>query len=661
MANLTDGSSALRDDDLINGSNIVNLDDYRDSVEQKIINLSRETKNSFGGNSNFEDEIKSEIRSIIKEDQIKTSNEEINDLARTIAKELGSENDSEVKIEAKKIRIEIEKWKEQNSDEIDNFKKEEFKKDFLNEAKKLNPNLKAEELNQLKEYGQLVSDALLNKNIIDDQKDDALQANSGYGPGKLENSWADLKSLTNFLAKKPEEIKDIKNKYESIKNGLSRVNLPNNRTTRSFDNVVSSFNDQGVNSLFSKTQNYLGWADRIDKLTGGWLSKTAGKVGSQMTNEFARNSLNVMAEQGFKKGASTILNGIFSGGVKAAGTAGATAGTAAAGTAAAAGAEVAAGAAVSATGVGAIVVAALVVLKQVKKIGDKIAEKLGISFKEDLQEAFGKTGGAIINGAMFVVGLPVLLVGATSAMVVAPVLLLIFGGLMGYQMLMGNSISSLVPATNTTSISTGTPNESGTPVSGQVGKTVNGLQYSGTKILNTQITYVNVSKSVIGMDLYYGNSIITSTAANAVIKDEIVELLKKVGIYIRSNSSVANKVIMYAGIYNPSDSIAYPHSYALGIDLFNNYSYASNGKTYYPYSSYGSSSGYRQFICEVCNGNESCPQNINYHIYEEIFRPAGWCWGGYWGEKNFDPMHYEVLRPWSNSCSTGNKVQMSCN
>ena len=652
MANLTDGTSALKDDNLVSESNLINLDNYRSPVEQKIINLSENVKESLGGNDDFKSEIKFKVGSIIKEDQIKTSGEEIDDLAQTIAKELGRESDSEIKIEAKKIRIEIEKWKDTNSGDITNFKKEEFKKDFINEAKKLNPNLKAEELNQIKEYGQLVSNTLLNENILDNQKDVVLQANNSYSPGKLENSWTDLKSLTTFLTKKPEEIKEIKNKYENIKNGLNGVNLPNNRITRSFDNVLSGFDNQGISGLFSRTQNYLGWADRIDKLTGGWLNKTMSKVGGQLTGDFAKNSLGTLAEQGFQKGFSTILNGVLSGGVKAATSAG---------SAAVAGAEVAAGAAASATGIGAIVVAAMAVLKKIKEIGGKIAEKLGISLKKDLQEAFGKAGGAIINGAIFIVGLPVLLIGAVSAAIVAPILLLVLGGLFGYQMLMGNSISSLVPATNTTSISTSTSNESGAPVSGQVGKTVNGLQYSGTKILNTQITYVDVSKSVIGMDLYYGNTIITSTAVNVVIKDEIVELLKKVGIYIRSNSSVTNKVIMYAGIYNPSDSIAYPHSYALGIDLFNNYSYVNNGKTYRPYSSYGSSSGYRQFVCEVCNGNESCPQNINYHIYEEIFRPAGWCWGGYWGEKNFDPMHYEVLRPWSSSCSTKNKVQMSCN
>lgn len=452
MANRTDGSSALKDDfinqnDSSGGAKVFNIDDHRNPIEKKIAELSNKTKETMGGGSNFGGEVRSEIRSIIKEEQIKTSGEEIDDLAKTIAKELGKESDSEIKIEAKTIRIEIENWKRENIGEINDFKKEEFKKSFIEEVKKLNPNLKTEELSKSGEYGQLVSDTYFSESIVDGQKDKALLANSqNYSPGKLENSWTDLRGVTNFLAKNPEEIKGIKNKYESIRGGLKNVNLPGNfKETRSFENVISGFNDQGVSSLFSKTQGYLGWSDRIDKLTGGWFSKTTteggmkivSKVGNQAVQEFATNALNVLAKQGFQKGISTVLGGILGGGVKV----GATVGIEAAGGAAVA----AAGAAVSATGIGAIVVAAAAVAKMLKNAVSNMAEKLGISFKKELEGAFGKVGGSIISGGMFLVGLPFLLIGVISAAVATPIILLVFGGLFGYQMLMGNSISSLVP------------------------------------------------------------------------------------------------------------------------------------------------------------------------------------------------------------------------
>lgn len=460
MANRTDGSSALQDIDQTNFSGstkVFNIDDYRKNknpVEQKVVEVSEKITKNLNGDDNLKNEIESKIKSIIGEEEVKTSGEEIKDLIEVISKNLIVEDKKGTEIEVKKIKIELDRWKEENMDEVIEFKKEEFRKNFINESKKINPNLKTEELNKIREYGGLISEIYLTESIIDGQKDEALQANNQvYSPGKLENSWTDLRGVTNFLAKKPEEIKNIKNRYESIRGSLKNINLPENiKEVRSFENVVSMFNDKGVSNLFSKTQGYLGWADRIDKLTGGWLKKTTSmpgqgltnKIGNQVVGEFAKNSLNVIAEQGFQKGVSTILSGILSGGVKAVGSA-ATTGAVTAGSAAAGAATAAGAAAVSATGIGAIVVAALAVLKVVKNAISNMAEKLGIGFKKGLEENFGKVGGAIINGGIFMVGLPFLLIGTISAVVMTPILLLVFGGLFGYQMLLGNSVSSLVP------------------------------------------------------------------------------------------------------------------------------------------------------------------------------------------------------------------------
>lgn len=468
MAYSTDGSSALQNNESIDleksaasEGKVINLDDYRNQVERKIAQTSEEITKNLQGNSDLTNELKSKIRSIINQEEIKTSSEEINELAETISQKLGIDNNTEIKIEAKKIRIEVQKWKEENLKAVEEFRKEEIEKKFTEETKKLNPDLKAEELNQVKEYGKLIAETYAKDSLIEDQKDQALENNQSYGPGKLENAWMDLNGVTNFLTKTPNEIKDIKGKYDSLRSGLRNVNLPGNlKEGRSFENVISIFSNQTTNQLFSRTQNYLGWADRIDKLTGGWLSQTVmqagqkviSRIGNQAISEFATNALGVIAQQGFQQGFSTIMNGVLSGGVSAATTtaAGAAAtGTAAAGGAAATGAAVAGGAAVSATGVGAIVVAAAAVAKVVKDVVGKIATSLGVNFKKELQENFGKVGGAIISGGIFIVGLPALLIGMVSMAVVGPILLLVFGGLMGYQLLMGNSISSLVPPKGT--------------------------------------------------------------------------------------------------------------------------------------------------------------------------------------------------------------------
>ncbi|MFA6184566.1 MAG: NlpC/P60 family protein [Candidatus Shapirobacteria bacterium] len=467
MANRTDGSSALQDIDrdvFSGGAKVFNIDDYKKNknpVEQKIVELGEKITKNLNGDGNLKNELESKIKSIFGEEEIKTSGEEIKDLIEVVSKNLIVEDKKETEIEVKKIKIEMNKWKKENVDGINEFKKEVFEKKLLEETKKMNPDLKAEESNNVRAYGKLVSEIYFSESIIDEQKDEALQNNNQFGPGKLENAWTDLRGVTNFLTKKPEEVKEIKNRYESIRGVLKNVNLPKDiKEVRSFENVISGFNDQGVSNLFSRTQGYLGWYRRVDKLTGGWLNKTMfgtkqkliSKIGNQAISEFAKNSLGVIAEQGFQKGISTVLSGILSGGVKAAATTG---------TAAAAGAATAAGAAaISATGIGAIVVAVAAAAKILKNVVSKIAEKLGIGIKKGLEENFGKVGGAIIGGGMFIVGLPFLLIGAVSAAVMGPIILLVFGGLFGYQILMGNSVSSLVPpeeAETSTSIFSETP------------------------------------------------------------------------------------------------------------------------------------------------------------------------------------------------------------
>jgi len=423
--------------------------------------LKREANQNLGENEDLKRELNSKIDNIVNDTEVKTIVEKVNDLSRIVSKSPEMASGNEIGIMAKKIELATEKLTEKYPREAEELRKKEFEKKFEEETKKLNPNLKTEELEKVKEYGKLLSETYASNNIIDGQKDAALDANNQiFSPGKIQNAWTDLKGVTNFLTKKPEEIKEIKNKFESLKKSLKDVNLPNFKEVNSFENVISSFNSQGLNKTFSEVQRYLGWADRIDKLTGGWLNKTVtetglkmvSKIGNQAIQEFATNALNVMAEQGFKKGFETVLNGILSGGVKAATTTAAS-GAAAAGTGAVvAGAEVAAGAAVSATGVGAIVLAALAVVKVLKKIGGKIADTLGINLKKGLQETFGKVGGALINGAIFIVGLPALLIGAISMTLILPLIPIIIGGMFLYNLFNGSLISSLVTPKETIDI-----------------------------------------------------------------------------------------------------------------------------------------------------------------------------------------------------------------
>lgn len=411
--------------------------------------VKKEAGQSLGKNESLKKELDSKIDSIFTEEKIETINDKINDLAQTIFKSPEISNGSEIGMMAKKIELATEELIRKYPKEVEILKQEKFKKNFREESKKINPSLSENQLKNLNDYADLVANNSFSENILDGQKNEALEINRGFGPGKLENAWTDLKQMVNFLQKSPEEIKNIKDKYNSLKENLRGVNLPSNsKEARSFEKIMAGFNDPNTDQLFSRTKKYLGWADRVDKLTGGWLNKTVteaglkfvGKIGNQAIQEFATNALGTIAKEGFQKGFTTVLKGVLSGGVKAVATTGAkvvvTTGTKVA-------IETVGGLATG--GVLTIAMIALDVLNIIKKIGNKIAEKLGISTKKFFEENFGKVGGKAVKGIIYLVGLPSLLIGSLSSVVIGPVLILIIGGLFFYQMMQGNQISSLVP------------------------------------------------------------------------------------------------------------------------------------------------------------------------------------------------------------------------
>ena len=175
---------------------------------------------------------------------------------------------------------------------------------------------------------------------------------------------------------------------------------------------------------------------------------------------------------------------------------------------------------------------------------------------------------------------------------------------------------------------------------------------------NNEVLSIDVTN--LPCKMYYGDKVKTKLKLNSGIVDPTIAALTEIGNFINKNKDLYHvQGISTAGTYNPDSAYAYPHKYALGIDLFNGWTYSKNGKTYAPYSTNGPGQwkNYEKFICEVCNGQEDCNLNLNYHI-ANIFKKHGFCWGGDWGPKYFDPMHYEWHK--ESSCSTSNKARISC-
>ena len=154
-----------------------------------------------------------------------------------------------------------------------------------------------------------------------------------------------------------------------------------------------------------------------------------------------------------------------------------------------------------------------------------------------------------------------------------------------------------------------------------------------------------------------GKTVSKGQYVNSTIKSKMETALAQVCVYLRNNNIYGTVNIQSGGIY--AETSIYPHKWGMGIDLFNLWTYNYNGKTYRPYGSYANSTNYRKFICEVCNGDYRCDKNLNYQIYERIFKPLGFCWGGYWKEQYFDPMHFEYDIKKGN-CGSTPQISLNC-
>jgi hypothetical protein len=441
------------------------VEKIKKEVEEKAEELSNAISNNLDADEKTKKVVKEEIEKIIKSEEVKSSEEEISDLATRIEREMEGRSKTEIEVEAKKARLELEKWEKQNIKDLREYRKDNFKEKVVSEALLKNPSITEQQKVLLDKQANLVAEIYFGEHGIEDQKDAALSFNKEvFSPGELQNAWVNLEGITNLLYKSPKEVKRIKEEYQKCKDGLQNIQLPFEiKQIGSFDGIMAMLKDQAGGQLFSKVQSYMGWADNIDKLSGGWLSrnmvnvgeKFIGHIGNQSIQAFAQNSLNVLAKEGFQKGFTTIMNGVLSGGVKAGATAaagGTTAGVAAAGTGAAAGTAAAAG--LSATGIGAIVVAAALILKKIVDIGKKIKDKLGLSLgiKNFLQETFGKFLGGLldfgIKASLILIGLPALIGGLALPSMFAPALIGAIGGGFAYQMYQEGMVSSLVPPTD---------------------------------------------------------------------------------------------------------------------------------------------------------------------------------------------------------------------
>lgn len=416
-----------------------------DYVEEKIDQLSGDINRQLGGNEESKEKLKTEVTKIVSQSDFKTQTEEILDLAEALPKDGDGQTDV---ITAKEIRVSLDKWQEEHIDKVRSYRKQIFERKFEEETKKLNQEINNEEAGAIKTKIDLIASVYFDNNGIENQKNEAIEANKEVSIGRLRNSWMEVQALVGLIQKSSSEIEETIEKNDEVDAKLSRIKIPYRTIpqARAYDDVISSFKQpetrQDFKSVGGGIKSGVRVVSKISQLTGGWIEKGVvkitnsfvSKIGNQTASEFVKNSVGVLAKEGLNTGIKTILKGLASGGVKAVASGGV-----------AAGVGIAAG--VASGPPGWIIAAATLG----KKIIGNIADKLGVNFVRKIREAMAVTGNkmidGIIQGAGALVSIPTMMTGTTMA--VGGIVVAVIVGLFVYQMLQSNMVSSLVPKVET--------------------------------------------------------------------------------------------------------------------------------------------------------------------------------------------------------------------
>lgn len=369
--------------------------------------------------------LEDELNQIIEERDIKSNKQRKIELAKKIAEVKGEGNDTQIEMASKAMIEGVEKIEINNIEEVRKTRNENFRKEFEEEMVNLNPEIKGneEQLGLVREQAKIIADVYYGEKGMENSRDDIL--NSGE---ISQGAYSDVEAIINLFQKSGKEIKEIKANYEIIKGKMAGLKMPDKfREFTSLDGVMGAM-DSKLLDKFNFGQNRLfGWADRINKLTGGWLNRTfvnftdkfVQKIGNEAVKVFAENALKTIAKEGFTRGVNLVIQSALSGLAKKGMAAGIKVGLQA-GAKVAGGIFAKAGAAAAAGPYGwvaAVIILIVGLAKKLKKIFGNIAKKLGISFdiKDKLQRDYGKFGGWVLNkgyeGVKIAI-LPFIIIGA---------------------------------------------------------------------------------------------------------------------------------------------------------------------------------------------------------------------------------------------------------
>lgn len=227
--------------------------------------------------------------------------------------------------------------------------------------------------------------------------------------GKTQNSWSDLVGVSGFLKMKRKEIDDLVSKNKEISEGLEEVVLPyeNFANVRSFDEIMAS--DEVLDTLKS-APNHLGFINsgitKIKEFTGSDSGVTqitnhfASKIGNQTADNFVKNSMNTLLENGLGTGTRKIVSELKESNLK----------------------PDISGINITAGHISGPMNWATTTGNFLKKSFSDGLSKLGVGAKNFLANNFSKIGGSVVKGLNIAVSLPTTLVGSIGIKIASPVI-----------------------------------------------------------------------------------------------------------------------------------------------------------------------------------------------------------------------------------------------
>jgi len=381
------------------------IDQKIELVDRNIGDLSRKLA---GNNKDLEEKLKTEIREIVLQNDLKSSSEETATLIKTLTGE-NSEADTETIVKAKEAGLGLNRWTEENIEAVRAYRGEDLKIKLVEETKKNNPNITEEQVKIVRRLADNINRVYNSNGGVENQKDAVLEEYKKVSIGKINNTWNDTQGISGLLKQTPKQFEEIIKNDEEITADLQKheIKLPYQKFDKvaSYDRVMNSIKnpemrrflessrsrfktlDRISNGKFSQmTNNFVNkiGGDRFRNVTNNFFNKSivkvtngfASKIGNQTAGSFVQNSMGILLKNGVSSGMKSILQGAMKKGAQLVGKAAMNVAAKMGLKAAALGLKAVLGAATA--GVGYIAMAAWEVLKLGGKLIGNLIKALGL-------------------------------------------------------------------------------------------------------------------------------------------------------------------------------------------------------------------------------------------------------------------------------------------